>query len=184
MSQLGHSRRFDHAPATSGLPPSTDIVRVRRHVSTVPEGDLIRSPRRRAAATAGGTSRPRAFAVLTLMIKRNLVGCSTGRSAGLAPRNILSMYSAARTKTVFTSTPPRERSNGVLTRDAEADGEVVWSWRLDAGVKLWRHVGPTGLRQTLIRNDGDKRARSPGRARSKPLKPLRAGMPGVPVDLW
>src|ERR1700733_3547288 len=26
--------------------------------------------------------------------------------------------------------------------------------------------------------DGDKRARSPGRARRKPLKPLRAGMPG------
>ena len=28
------------------------------------------------------------------------------------------------------------------------------------------------------RNDGGKKARSPGRARSKPLKPLRAGMPG------
>src|SRR6202790_3613927 len=26
--------------------------------------------------------------------------------------------------------------------------------------------------------DGDKKARSPGRARRKPLKPLRAGMPG------
>src|ERR1700724_3681496 len=28
-------------------------------------------------------------------------------------------------------------------------------------------------------DDGDKKARSPGRARNKPLKPLRAGMPGV-----
>jgi hypothetical protein len=28
--------------------------------------------------------------------------------------------------------------------------------------------------------DGDKKARSPGRARRKPLKPLRAGMPGDP----
>jgi hypothetical protein len=27
-------------------------------------------------------------------------------------------------------------------------------------------------------DDGDKKARSPGRARYKPLKPLRAGMPG------
>jgi hypothetical protein len=27
-------------------------------------------------------------------------------------------------------------------------------------------------------DDGGKRARSPGRARRKPLKPLRAGMPG------
>jgi hypothetical protein len=29
-------------------------------------------------------------------------------------------------------------------------------------------------------DDGDKKARSPGRARRKPLKPLRAGMPGDP----
>src|SRR3981189_2603220 len=29
------------------------------------------------------------------------------------------------------------------------------------------------------RDDGDKKARSPGRARRKPLKPLRAGMPGL-----
>src|SRR5258708_32632877 len=32
--------------------------------------------------------------------------------------------------------------------------------------------------------DGGKRARSPGRARHKLLKPLRAGMPGVPVRPW
>ncbi len=42
-------------------------------------------------------------------------------------------------------------------------------------------VGPTGLRQNLSADDGGKRARSPGRARHKLLKPLRAGMPGVPV---
>jgi hypothetical protein len=29
-------------------------------------------------------------------------------------------------------------------------------------------------------DDGDKKARSPGRVRRKPLKPLRAGMPGDP----
>src|SRR5258708_37037236 len=28
-----------------------------------------------------------------------------------------------------------------------------------------------------------RRIRSPGRARNKPLKPLRAGMPGVPANL-
>src|SRR5450755_4417421 len=39
-------------------------------------------------------------------------------------------------------------------------------------------VGPTGLRQNLIRRRRWQRARSPGRARHKPLKPLRAGMPG------
>src|SRR6266581_391749 len=32
--------------------------------------------------------------------------------------------------------------------------------------------------QCKFANDGGKRARSPGRARRKPLKPLRAGMPG------
>src|SRR6266700_8213238 len=39
-------------------------------------------------------------------------------------------------------------------------------------------VGPTGLRQDISADDGGKQARSPRRARRKPLKPLRAGMPG------
>jgi len=39
-------------------------------------------------------------------------------------------------------------------------------------------VGPTGLRQDISAGDGGKQARSPGRARRKPLKPLRAGMSG------
>jgi hypothetical protein len=43
------------------------------------------------------------------------------------------------------------------TSDTEADGEGVWSWRPDAGVKF--------LRSKLLRDDGGKRARSPGRAR-------------------
>ncbi len=43
-----------------------------------------------------GTSIPRTFAVLRLMTKSNLVGCSTGSSPGFAPRKILSTYSAAR----------------------------------------------------------------------------------------
>jgi hypothetical protein len=47
-------------------------------------------------------------------------------------------------------------------------GEVVWSWRPDAGAKS--AVRPA--------DDGGKKARSPGRARRKPLKPSRAGMPG------
>src|SRR6266481_4313494 len=39
-------------------------------------------------------------------------------------------------------------------------------------------VGPTGLRQDVSVGDGGKQARSPGRARRKPLKPLRAGTSG------
>jgi hypothetical protein len=42
-----------------------------------------------------------------------------------------------------------------------------------------RLVGPTGRGQNLNPlDDGGKQARSPGRARHKPLKPLRAAMPG------
>src|SRR6185436_15469377 len=43
-----------------------------------------------------GTVRPSALAVLRLMTSSNLVGCSTGRSAGLAPLRILSTKYAAR----------------------------------------------------------------------------------------
>jgi hypothetical protein len=38
----------------------------------------------------GGMVRPRALAALRLITNSNLVGCSTGRSAGLAPLRILS----------------------------------------------------------------------------------------------
>jgi hypothetical protein len=38
----------------------------------------------------GGIVRPRASAVLRLMTSSNVVGCSTGRSAGWAPLRILS----------------------------------------------------------------------------------------------
>src|SRR5262245_47831265 len=42
------------------------------------------------ASSVGGTSIPSTFAVLRLIIRSNLVGCSTGISAGLVPRRILS----------------------------------------------------------------------------------------------
>jgi hypothetical protein len=44
----------------------------------------------------GGIVIPRAWAVLRLMISSNVVGCSTGKSAGLAPFRILSTYVAPR----------------------------------------------------------------------------------------
>src|SRR5579863_2687007 len=47
------------------------------------------------------------------------------------------------------------------TKRAISDGEVVWSWRLDAGVN-------TATTLTRCAGDGDKKARSPERARSKP----------------
>ena len=57
-----------------------------------------------------------------------------------------------------------------------ADGEVVWSWRPDAGAKF--------LRSKLLRNDGGKTARSPGRARYKLLKPLRREGWMIRLYLW
>jgi len=48
------------------------------------------------ASRVGGISRPSVLAVLRLMMSSNLVGCSTGRSAGLVPLSILSTYSAVR----------------------------------------------------------------------------------------
>ena len=43
------------------------------------------------ARSDGGTSIPSDFAVLRLMVSKNLVGCSIGRSAGLAPLRIRSI---------------------------------------------------------------------------------------------
>jgi hypothetical protein len=53
------------------------------------------------------------------------------------------------------------------TNDAIADGEVVWSWRPDAGAKFakTRFARPAG--------DGGKKARFTGEITYKPLKPLR-----------
>src|SRR5262249_7099520 len=48
------------------------------------------------ARSGGGIVRPRAFAVVRLMTRLNLVGCSTGMSPGFVPRRILSTSSAAR----------------------------------------------------------------------------------------
>src|SRR5215475_4113098 len=46
----------------------------------------------------GGIVRPSVLAVLALITSSNVVGCSTGRSAGLAPFRILSTNAAPRRK--------------------------------------------------------------------------------------
>jgi hypothetical protein len=45
--------------------------------------------------------------------------------------------------------------------------------------RRWRQAG-----ESNFTSDGGKKARSPRRARRKPLTPLRAGMPGDPVRPW
>src|SRR5262249_23539106 len=48
------------------------------------------------ASNVAGISRPSTFAGVRLTTRSNLIGCSIGISAGLAPRRILSTRSAAR----------------------------------------------------------------------------------------
>jgi hypothetical protein len=57
------------------------------------------------------------------------------------------------------------------TSDVIADGEVAWSRRPDAGAKL----------RMMMRSDGGKRARSPGRSRIS-RKTIAQGMPVVSAE--
>src|SRR5262249_35809170 len=57
------------------------------------------------ASTFDGIVIPSALAVERVMISSNLVGGWTGKSAGLAPRRILSTYAAARRKLAGTLGP-------------------------------------------------------------------------------
>ena len=59
-------------------------------------------------------------------------------------------------------------------RKGAADGEVVWSWRRDPGVK--RVVSPAG--------DGGKKGRFPGESTKQPLKPLRGESRDDWLNLW
>src|SRR4029434_5134138 len=57
------------------------------------------------ASSEGGIVRPRALAVLRLMTSSNFVGCSTGRSAGLAPLRIFATCAAPRRRRSAGSGP-------------------------------------------------------------------------------
>jgi hypothetical protein len=58
-----------------------------------------------SASSWSGTASPMAFAAWRLITSSNLVGCSTGNSAGCAPLRIISTYSAARRYICRRSTP-------------------------------------------------------------------------------
>jgi hypothetical protein len=60
---------------------------VTRHSTLVPSHLITLSAR---ASTFGGIVNPICFAVFRLITSSNLIGCSMGRSAGLAPFRILS----------------------------------------------------------------------------------------------
>ncbi len=60
------------------------------------------------------------------------------------------------------------------TSAAVAYGEGVWSWSPDAGIKCVDD----------FTRDGGYQARTPGRARHKPLKPLRRECRLIRLNLW
>jgi hypothetical protein len=63
------------------------------------------------------------------------------------------------------------------TSGMAADGEVVWSWRSDAGAKFAEML-------TRLAGDGGNQAWSPERARRKPLKPSRREGRMIRLYLW
>src|SRR4029450_12948338 len=74
-----------------------------RHAALVEHGYSMTWSARRSNVC--GIVSPSALAVLRLMTSANLVGCSTGRSAGLAPLRILSTKVAARRQRSGKVTP-------------------------------------------------------------------------------
>jgi hypothetical protein len=46
--------------------------------------------------------------------------------------------------------------SGAQTNDVVADGKTVWSWHPLRVLNRRRCVGPTGLRQSIFADDGDK----------------------------
>src|SRR6516165_6608779 len=91
---------YRHAAQAHGEAGVTPAV---GHVRFVPKADILHCGGWRYSMTSsavassdGGTAIPSAFAVFRLITNSNLVGCSTGRSAGLVPLSILSTYSAVR----------------------------------------------------------------------------------------
>src|SRR2546423_13723730 len=74
-----------------GLPRLADIFIVLRHVSNVPKPEVAYSITSSArTSNEGRTDTPSALAVFMLISSSNLVGCSTGRSAGVGPLTIFS----------------------------------------------------------------------------------------------
>ncbi len=96
-SPLGQSRTFWHIRMMSALPLVTDSKRAWPDVRSVPKGDVRRTVTRclfdqvvGSREKDWGTISPNVFAVLRLMTSWYLVGTSTGRSCGFAPRKIRS----------------------------------------------------------------------------------------------
>jgi hypothetical protein len=96
-SRSGTSQTSDDVRRTTALTPKAGLPGSRRDVSQVPKAAVSKAARQTIysitssarASSVGGTSRPSALAVPTLMTSSNFVCCRTGRSAGFSPLRIL-----------------------------------------------------------------------------------------------
>src|SRR5262245_52793430 len=92
-NQSRERRQFRRLDPTLPVPQSfAPPERIQHHLI---QDVLVRNPGYSITSSArasrvSGRVRPSAFAVVRLMTRSNLVGCSTGTSPGLAPRRILS----------------------------------------------------------------------------------------------
>src|SRR5262245_711586 len=119
MSAAGHELSIHHPGQNSNLatayPSTADLLLAAPLTQFVPRADsciaanyahprcVIQSLRHSITSSAWASSvgeivRPSALAVLRLMTRSNLVGCSIGKSPGLAPLRIWSARIAARLK--------------------------------------------------------------------------------------
>jgi hypothetical protein len=126
------------------------------------------------------------FASLTRATNR--VICPTGKSCQ-APFEKIFWFSEYPNHFYIYSCPAPRGALAIVTdvgQDAvDADGVTDENTRS----RTAKSCGPdastlaSSFRGVTRLSDGDKQARSPGRARRKPLKPLRAGMPGNSGEL-
>jgi hypothetical protein len=96
MFAVARKEAFRPPVAMSALPPKADMCSALAYVCFGPKADSCEAAKKfRYSITSsarnnidGGTVSPRALAVLTFTAISNFTGTWTGRSAGLAPRNI------------------------------------------------------------------------------------------------
>src|SRR5262249_32870789 len=97
------------------------------------------------ASSVAGTSRPNALAVLRLITNSNLVGCSTGISAGFAPRRTLFTTSAARLH-MFGQYGPKEIRPPISTgsRTVYIVGSRAVSAKILMRIRFTKKIGLAG----------------------------------------
>src|SRR5262245_6455569 len=93
MSALGQKQTFAVQTGMSASLPKADLCGANADVGYGPKADIARSYSiswSLSPSSCDGIVTPSALAALRLTIKVNLLGCSIGGSAGLAPLRILS----------------------------------------------------------------------------------------------